>query len=169
MAAAGRTSPKHPRQTPDGAPHRRNVQSAVVFCRTFAMQNLNHLRPLRPDQPVVLIAEDEVIVRNLVRIALESAGLFVLAAGDGEEALEISRQFPGPIDALVSDVKMPRLDGLALSHQIRCERPTLKVLLMSGAVDVPIAGVPFLKKPFHVEELKGRVRQLLTPAAKSPA
>jgi CheY-like chemotaxis protein len=131
----------------------------------FAMEDLNHLRPSRPGQPVVLVADDEVIIRNLVRIALESAGLFVLAAADGDEALQMSRKFPGAIHVLVSDVKMPRIDGIALRRQLLLERPTTKVLLMSGAVDQPLEGVPFLHKPFHIEEMKQRVRELLASGA----
>ena len=54
------------------------------------------------------------MVRNMACIALEAEGYFVLAAGDGEQALSMSRQFPGKIHALLSDVKMPNLDGLEL-------------------------------------------------------
>jgi CheY-like chemotaxis protein len=127
-------------------------------------ETFKHLPPSKPDQPVVLIAEDEPIVRNMLRIALESLGYFLLVAVDGEEALLISRTFGGAIHALVSDVKMPRMDGVALREHIIRERPTIKILFVSGQVDQPIQGVPFLSKPFKLEELKNRVRQLLLEA-----
>jgi DNA-binding NtrC family response regulator len=130
--------------------------------------NLEHLRPADPDQPVILVAEDESVVRHIVRIALEAAGLFVLTAVDWEQALGLSRSFPGKIDALVSDVLMPNLDGVRLHEQILRERPGIKVLLMSGTGShLPIKEVPFLRKPFQVEELKTRVRHLVGSAARS--
>jgi DNA-binding NtrC family response regulator len=111
-------------------------------------------------QPVVLVAEDNAIVCKCVRIALEATGMFVLTASDGRQALELSRKFPDTIHALVSDLVMPHLDGLGLRKQILRERPAIKVLLMSGAGG-PVEGVPFLRKPFQLEELKQKVRQVL--------
>jgi DNA-binding NtrC family response regulator len=112
-------------------------------------------------QPVVLVADDDAIVCKVVRIALEAAGMFVLTASDGKQALELSRKFPGTIHALVSDVVMPNLDGLGLYKQILSERPTIKVLLISATSD-SVDGAPFLRKPFKLEELKQKVRQLVS-------
>jgi CheY-like chemotaxis protein len=119
-----------------------------------------HLRPVPIGQHVVLVADDEAVVCNLVRVALEATGMFVLTACDGQQALELSRKFPGPIHALVSDIVMPNLDGLNLCEQIRRERPAIKVLLMSGS-DRPADRVPLLRKPFKLEELTQTVRKLL--------
>ena len=77
------------------------------------------------------MAEDDSIICKSVRVALEAAGMFVLTASDGRQALELSRQFPGTIHALVSDVVMPNLNGLGLCEQILRERPAIK-----GATDV---------------------------------
>jgi CheY-like chemotaxis protein len=128
------------------------------------MKDLGHLRPPRADQPVILVVDDEVVVIDIARLVLEAAGFVVLTACDGEQALQRSREFPGTIDVLVSDVVMPKLDGLALSSQILRERPMIQVLLMSGQVDRPIEGLAFLPKPFHLEVLKQRVWQLLARA-----
>jgi two-component system, cell cycle sensor histidine kinase and response regulator CckA len=125
------------------------------------MENLDHLRAVRPNRGVILVADDEVLVRNLVRIALEASGFFVLVACNGEEALELSRKFSGSIDALVTDIVMPKIDGLALRERILRERPTIKILLMSGNADQALKGAAFLRKPFDLEELKERVRKLL--------
>jgi two-component system cell cycle sensor histidine kinase/response regulator CckA len=119
------------------------------------------LRPAQPDQPVVLVADDDIAIRNIVRFTLEKAGYFVLTAGDGEQALDLSREFHGTIHVLVSDMAMPKLDGISLRNQILSERPTLKVLLMSGSADQPFEGVAFLPKPFEPVELGQRVQQLL--------
>jgi len=125
------------------------------------MHDPEHLRPQNPDQTVILVVDDEVLIRNIARIILEAAGYFILAAGDGKEALEMSRKFPGTIHGVLSDVKMPKVDGLELAATILVERPGIKVLLMSGYVDAPADNVPFLQKPFGPEVLKQRIRQLL--------
>ena len=93
------------------------------------MQDPEDPLPSQPGRTVVLIAEDDVMVRNMVCLALEEEGYFVLAAGDGEQALSLSRQFPGTIHALLSDIKMPNLDGLELRKTILTERPGIKVLV----------------------------------------
>jgi DNA-binding NtrC family response regulator len=130
------------------------------------MEDPEHLRPSHPDQPVILVVDDEVMIRNIARITLEADGYFVLAAHDGEEALHISRKFPGTIHALLSDVIMPKVDGLQLRERILTERPGIQVLLMSGNIDsAPPFEVPFLAKPFDLWVLKDRIRQLLTSSA----
>ena len=133
------------------------------------MQAPKHPLPSQPGRTVVLIAEDDVMLRNMVRVALEDEGYFVLAAGDGEQALSMSRQFPGTIHALLSDVKMPNLDGLELRKTILTERPGIKILLMSGYTESPVENIPVLWKPFVVGVLTQRVRDLLDPAASDSA
>jgi two-component system cell cycle sensor histidine kinase/response regulator CckA len=125
------------------------------------VNNPEHLVPPRPDQMVILIAEDEAVVRNVVRIALEAEGYFVLAACDGEEALTLSRKYPGEIHAVLSDVNMPRLDGLQLRSALLRERPGVRTMLMSGQVDLSPDAIPFIQKPFGPTELKQRMRQFL--------
>ena len=131
------------------------------------MNDPQHLRPALAGQFVVLVAEDEVMICNIVRIALEAIGMFVLDANDGKQALELSRTFPGTIHSLVSDVVMPNLDGFGLCEQIQRERPEIKVLLLSGTAD-PLDGVSFLRKPFGVEELKEKMRQLVGGMTSTP-
>jgi CheY-like chemotaxis protein len=101
---------------------------------------------------VVLLADDELVVRSLARSVLTRAGYKVLDAGDGQQALEVSRQYDGPIDLLLTDVKMPKMDGLQLSAHISRERPGIKILLMSGrpSGELIVHGerMPFLRKPF---------------------
>jgi CheY-like chemotaxis protein len=113
---------------------------------------------------VVLVAEDEVIVRNLVRHVLEAEGHYVLAAADGAEALQLSRSYSGSIDLLITDVVMPRLDGFALVKQLLDERPNVRVLLMSGKVSEAIPDLPFLQKPFAAADFRAKVRDVLGPA-----
>jgi two-component system cell cycle sensor histidine kinase/response regulator CckA len=133
------------------------------------VQDPKHLLSSQPGRTVVLIAEDDVMVRNLARVALEDEGYFVLAAGDGEQALFLSRQFPGTIHALLSDVKMPNLDGLELRKTILAERPGIKVLLMSGYTGSPVENISVLSKPFVAGVLTQRMRELLAPALSDPS
>jgi len=130
------------------------------------MYSQENSRPSRPDQTVILVVDDEVMIRNITRVVLEQEGYFILAAHDAEEALHLSEKFPGTIHAVLSDVMMPTIDGLQLSERILTERPGIKVLLMSGCVDAPPpSNIPFLPKPFNPAVLIERVRQLLISAA----
>ena len=124
------------------------------------------LSPVRsapgPEQRVILVAEDEVIILEFVRSTLERAGHFVLVACDGLEALEVSESFRGSIDAVVTDVKMPQLDGLELVERLLVQRPAVRVLFMSGKTDSsPRYGCGFLPKPFSAAVLRERVGPLV--------
>jgi DNA-binding response OmpR family regulator len=121
---------------------------------------MDHLLPSRAHQTVILVVDDEPQVRDIVRILLEDEGYFILTAADGEEALLLSRSFPGTIHLVLTDVEMPRLDGLQLRERLREERPATRVLLMSGHVHMA-AEPAFLPKPFAAAVLKERVRQML--------
>ena len=128
------------------------------------MNDPRHLLPAVSDQVVILLVDDEPLIRNVASIVLEAEGYFVLAAADGEEALELSRHFPGNIHLLLSDIRMPRLDGLALRDRVAAERPATRILLMSGQSDVPTIQ-PFLRKPFNPVQLKQAVRRTLANRA----
>ncbi len=115
---------------------------------------------VEPDgRPVILLAEDEQQIRRVFRLVLERAGYRVLTAGDGVEALTISRAFSGAIHLLLTDVDMPNMDGPALWECIARERPEAKVLLMSGRAAVP--GLPFVRKPLSPAMLKEAVYRLV--------
>jgi len=115
---------------------------------------------------VVLLVDDDALVRNVCRLALEAEGYFILTADDGEEALVVSRRYPGTIHVLVSDIRMPNMDGIHLREKILVERPAIEVLLISGEVQLTLAHIPFLRKPFDILTLQGAVRQLLAKAAR---
>jgi len=128
--------------------------------------DLPDLRSLRVHKSVILAVDDEALIRNLVTLLLQHEGYFVLSAADGHEALELSRQYPGAIDLLITDVNMPRMNGTDLCAHLMEERPGIKVLVMSGAAMSEVvrrnANMPFLPKPFDGETLRSRVRELLT-------
>jgi two-component system, cell cycle sensor histidine kinase and response regulator CckA len=116
-------------------------------------------------QPVILVVEDEVLVRNFVCLQLQRDGYQVLAAADGVEALQVARAYTGTIHMLLTDVIMPRMDGLALARQILEERPGTRVLVMSGRVvsegKEQTIDLPFIKKPFVAKALREKVKEVL--------
>jgi DNA-binding response OmpR family regulator len=151
-----------------------NATSGARQCRDGAKRRvaLPELRPLDVHQSVILVADDAVLIRNLVTLLLQDDGHLVLSAADGYEGLELSRDYPGPIDLLITDVEMPRMNGTDLYGHLVQERPGIKVLLMSGAEVGEIvsqnANLPFLPKPFDGQTLKGRVREILAISVPPP-
>jgi len=109
-------------------------------------------------RPVILLAEDEAMLRAIAVEMLEDAGFQVFEAADGLEALELLKSNP-EITLLVSDIKMPRMDGYTLAEQGLTLKPDLKILLMSGyAQDPPphlakAREILILRKPFNLERL----------------
>lgn len=133
---------------------------------------LPDLRSLGVHQSVILVADDEALIRNLVTLLLQHDGYFVLSAADGHEGLELSRKYPGVIDLLITDMQMPKMKGTDLCAHLMEERPGIKVLVMSGAEMSEIvsqnANLPFLPKPFDGQTLKARVRAILAASVQPP-
>jgi two-component system cell cycle sensor histidine kinase/response regulator CckA len=106
----------------------------------------------------ILFVEDEAMLRAIAVEMLESDGFAVFDAGDGIEALEVLKANP-QIGLLVSDVKMPRMDGYALVEAALAFKPDLKVLMMTGYAEMtpPKAlkarQIQVLHKPFNLEIL----------------
>jgi PAS domain S-box-containing protein len=116
----------------------------------------------------VLLVEDETRVRQLTSRILERHGYAVIEAESGELALERCTAHPGTIQLLLTDVVMPGLSGRETADRVRELRPEIRVLYMSGYTDdevlrqgVRAQEVPFLQKPFTVEELTAKVREVL--------
>ena len=112
----------------------------------------------------ILLVEDERELRTLARSLLEGFGYVVIEAENGEEALEISRQLPGPIDLLLTDIIMPGINGRVLAQKLSLLRPQMKVVYMSGYTGQSIGvqavfqpGAIFLQKPFTREVLARKV------------
>lgn len=123
----------------------------------------------------ILLVEDEECVRRLTRQTLQSCGYQVLEAADGNEALQISAAHAGPIHLMITDVIMPHLGGRQLAAQLLSQRPTLKVLYVSGytadtltADDLGGVGTAFLQKPFNAVMLTQKVRSVLDQRRAAP-
>ncbi len=115
----------------------------------------------------ILLVEDEDAVRLFGSRALRNKGYRVLEANSGEVALDVLRG-EAAIDALVTDVVMPGMDGATLARLVRLERPSIQVILMSGyAEDVALGdfqgedGIHFLPKPFSLKQLAGKVKEVM--------
>ena len=123
--------------------------------------------------PVILVAEDEVLVRNFVCLALQREGYHVLAASDGKDALELSRAYSGRIQMLLTDVKMPQMNGIVLAQQVIKEREGVRVLVMSGKLSSEVREqslrLPFLRKPFMAKTLLDKIREVLSGPPPDPA
>jgi CheY-like chemotaxis protein len=120
----------------------------------------------------ILIVEDDPAVRGLVDEALRLKGYEVLVARHGIEALLAGAKHLGPIHLLLTDVVMPQMSGPEVAEQLAIARPAMKVMYMSGYPDHPIfskggvkEGTTFLQKPFTVEALTQKVREVLDGAA----
>ena len=116
----------------------------------------------------VMVVEDEPALRRLISVSLEKRGYAVLAAADGTEAIRIIENNAGNIDLVVSDIMMPKLNGLELMKKAAVLRPKMQFLLISGYMEdstglaehlVQEAG--YLEKPFLPIELARKVRTLL--------
>ncbi len=142
-------------------------------------RELREETPLLPSgppssSPIVLVVEDDPVVRELNVRALESNDLVVLSAGDGEEALDLALPRIREIGVVVSDVLMPRMDGVTMARKLREVRPDLRIIFTSGysgrlsqnALDELGAG--FLGKPYRLEALIAEVRRRLPPGETTP-
>lgn len=122
----------------------------------------------RKGTETLLVAEDEDLVRDLVRDILTARGYKVLEARDGRESVEIGTSYDGPIHLLLTDMGMPHLNGREVAERLEKVRPGIKTLFMSGYREDPGNGdegsypeACFLQKPFRAEVLAQKVRKLL--------
>jgi len=112
--------------------------------------------------------EDEEGVRKLAVQILSRHGYRVLEAANGESALQICEESKEPIHLLVSDVVMPEISGPDFARRVKFFLPEIQVLFMSGFPDNALLqhgileqGVYFLQKPFSIEGLTKKVREVL--------
>jgi PAS domain S-box-containing protein len=144
----------------------------VFFPETAAGSDREAPKSARPGRLIgnetILVAEDQEDVRTLTVDYLTSLGYTVLAAENGESALDLAERESGQIHLLLTDAMMPRMSGLALARRLRERRPGIKVLYISGYANdaAALEGIgfenePFLQKPFAMDELARKVRGLL--------
>jgi two-component system, cell cycle sensor histidine kinase and response regulator CckA len=116
----------------------------------------------------ILVVEDESTLCEYLKVLLEEKGYSVLQASDGSEGVELFSKHQEQIALVISDLGMPKLDGLGLLRKIKAMQPTVKVIMTSGLVDpeqqseILLAGArDFLPKPYNGREVLLRVREIL--------
>ena len=125
-------------------------------------------RAVEGGKGTLLLVEDEAPVRESVRRLLEGQGYTVLEAQNGADALRLYDGSPASIDLVLTDLTMPVMGGFELVDQLRARHPALRVLFMSGYAERPITsngavppGTGYVEKPFSVETLMQRLREVL--------
>ena len=119
-------------------------------------------------QATVLVVDDEAMLRDIIREALEAYGYRVLMAGHGDEALRLADGTPAAIDVLLTDVVLPGMSGPDLAAAILKQRSATRVVFMSGHIEAELVhygvhepGLNFLQKPFTPAELAAKLREVL--------
>ena len=117
-----------------------------------------------PEKPLVLIVDDDVEICALIREQLERAGMRVLAAEDGEQALELAQEHT--LDAAVLDVMMPGLNGYEVARRLREDEKTREIAIVlltarAGGRDesygYEVGADDYIRKPFDARELRRRL------------
>jgi two-component system, OmpR family, response regulator MprA len=116
----------------------------------------------------ILIVEDDTITRRNLSVLLSDEGYDVDQAGDGVQALEILAG--RPFDLVLSDIVMPRMDGLKLLQQLQFMAPQMPVMIMTSYVSDSLSSVPagaaeFIRKPFVLDDLLFKVQRALDKTA----
>ncbi|MFB6249264.1 MAG: response regulator [Salinibacter sp.] len=142
-------------------------------------------RPARPTEPDaaaatgngerVLVVDDEKFILETTREALRDVGYRVLTATGGEEALRTIEETDGPVDVVVTDLRMPDMNGFDLIRTLRARKPGLSIVAASGVADgrtdeaLDAGAHAFLAKPFTVETLQSTLHEALHAPDEAPA
>jgi CheY-like chemotaxis protein len=115
---------------------------------------------------IILVVDDEELVRNLIVTFLSKMGHSCLTATDGVDALDKIKG--NKIDAVITDIKMPKMDGITLTSEILTQYPDLPILVMTAFGEEYSAGIAisagareFIKKPFSLDEFGIRLHKMI--------
>jgi CheY-like chemotaxis protein len=137
--------------------------------RVLAASALAGRPGLEPERPIVLIVEDEVLLRLMIANELRSNGLSVVEAANADEALTVLRS-SAPVDLLFTDIRMPgSMDGLALAALMRATQPELKIVVTSGQTPRSLSrdiADAFFDKPYSARRVVKRITELLVTREK---
>lgn len=124
--------------------------------------------PARRNMETILLVEDEATVLEMARVKLTMQGYSVLTANSPGKAVSLAREYEGEIDLLLTDVIMPEMNGRDLAGELLSLYPDIKSLFMSGYTADVISnhgvlgeGIFFIQKPFSLESLTAKVREVL--------
>ena len=121
-------------------------------------------------QHSILVVDDELLIRDLLYDFFQQQGWSISVAENGEKALEILRS--RKIDLLLTDIKMPQMDGLSLTSKVRAMYPEIPVVLMTGypSVETAVEGIrekveDYIIKPFNINKLFKTLKSQIEKAA----
>jgi signal transduction histidine kinase/ActR/RegA family two-component response regulator len=150
------------------------VGTSFVIYLPATEQKVSTGDDLKSDVPVaecggetLLLVEDEDDIRELATLMLEGHGYKILPAADAEEALELAEKHANEIRGMITDVVMPRINGLELAELLRPVIPGLRILFVSGhcretvAPEALIEHADYLQKPYRSETLVAKIDALL--------
>jgi DNA-binding response OmpR family regulator len=119
--------------------------------------------------PLILVIDDDVQIRALLRQMLERAGYEVMDAPDGDEGIRLYRE--NPADLVITDIIMPKKEGLETIVDLRVEFPEVKIIAVSGGGTVGpgsylqiaegFGAIRVFTKPFQMKELLAAIQELL--------
>jgi two-component system cell cycle sensor histidine kinase/response regulator CckA len=154
------------------------VYLPVVQAAAEARPEVPRARTAPEGPATILLVEDEIALRGLMRRILERSGYRVLEAEHGAEALAQFETHEGAIDLVVSDIVMPTMGGREMSERLRAIRPQSRLLFVSGFTDdevmrqgVIVTDSAYLQKPFSPASLVAKIGEMLRepPAESQPA
>ena len=114
---------------------------------------------LKQQGETILVVDDNLLVRGLIKALLEPAGYAVAIAADGAGGLDFFREYRSKIALLLTDISMPKMNGIELADRVLELEPDLPVLFMSGGDRSVSRGLGCLAKPFTAPELVRRVSE----------
>lgn len=125
-------------------------------------------------QPSILVVDDELLIRDLLYDFFAGQGWSISVAENGDKALDVIAH--KQVDLVLSDIKMPEMDGLALTEELRRAHPEIPVILMTGypSVDTAVSAlrhrvVDYVIKPFNINQLYKTIDAALREKSRSKA
>ena len=122
------------------------------------------IQPATPKQ-TILVVDDDHLMRRLVSEMLQLAGYTTLEADGPDQAIQIFEPNYQQIDLVLSDISMPRMNGVDLIARLCARKADLVCVFMSGGNIMPARGTAFLQKPFGIDELHFKVAEALNARA----
>jgi hypothetical protein len=144
------------------------VQCEMLQCEDIPDTEVPSLQGSSERIARILVVDDEEDLHEVLKEMLQASGFDVFVCGDGLAALKLIEQFPGDIDLLLTDVRMPLMAGPELAKRAKLLRPEMKVLFMSANPWEALSsgqlepGAQILAKPFSGNALTHHVRQILS-------
>jgi DNA-binding NtrC family response regulator len=123
------------------------------------------------ERPTILVVDDELLIRDLLYDFFTGQGWSIAVAEDGEKALDLMRS--RQIDLVLTDLKMPNMDGIALSTELKESYPDLPIMIMTAypSVDSAVQALrlkldDYVVKPFNINQLYKSVEKTLKDKGK---